>query len=364
MKISTSLSHRIKVISLISMIMVMYIHSINIYSNSAEVILDYSTNLDSQLVVFIQLFISDGIARVAVPLFFMISGYLYFFNLCQFTQIYRQKVPNRIKSLIIPYIFWSILVILIFIFLQAMPYSGAFFNGKHVLDFSFIELVNALLITPLNYPLWFLRDLIVVVFIYSPLIFISLKFSPRIFLSVLLILWLSNIDQVESYKWFLRLTALFFFSLGGYLSFYKKNIEAVISKKHLIISIFMYMLLLLLKTILQMNPIYIDSYLVRFLLKIDILIGIPVLWTIILYFKNSRVIKFLTPFTFLYYVFQEPFMSITKKASFFLLGFNTYSSLFVYILTPMIAVVFLTSLGILMKKYMPKVTKVITGNRL
>ena len=61
MKISTDLSQKIKVISLLSMIMVMYIHSINIYNNNVDIILNYSTEISAQLVVFLQLFVSDGI---------------------------------------------------------------------------------------------------------------------------------------------------------------------------------------------------------------------------------------------------------------------------------------------------------------
>lgn len=364
MKISTKISSRIKVISLISMIMVMYIHSINIYNNNAEIILDYSTNIYSQFVVFFQLFISDGISRVAVPLFFMLSGYLYFVNLSKLNQIYKLKMPIRIKSLILPYLFWSILVIVIFITLQSLPYSARFFNGKHIVDFNFIEFIYAFLVTPLNYPLWFLRDLIIVVFIYSPLIFVSLKFSPKIYLSLLLIVWFTNIDQVENYKWFLRLTAMLFFSLGGYLSLYKINVERVLSYRFLKIMILTYLSILLLKTLIQMDSMYTESYMVRLLLKMDILIGVLVLWNITRYIVHNKIVNFLIPFTFLYYVFQEPFISIVKKASFFILGFNAYSSFFVYIVTPIVTIIFLTTLGILMQKHIPVVSKIITGNRL
>ncbi len=364
MKISTEISSRIKVISLISMIMVMYIHSINIYNNNTEIILDYSTNISSQIVVFLQLFISDGISRVAVPLFFMLSGYLYFVNLSKFNQIYKIKMLNRIKSLVIPYLFWSFLVIIIFMILQSLPFSSSFFNGKYIVDFDFIELVYAFLVTPLNYPLWFLRDLIIVIFIYAPLIFVFLKFLPKSYLFLLLIIWFTNIDQEENYKWLLRLTALVFFSLGGYLSYYKINIERVFSHRSLKIMILIYLSILLLKTLIQMDSMYTESYIVRLLLKMDILIGVLVLWSITRYIVHNKIVNFLIPFTFLYYVFQEPFISIVKKASFFILGFNAYSSFFVYIITPILAIIFLTTLGILMQKHIPVVSKTITGNRL
>jgi surface polysaccharide O-acyltransferase-like enzyme len=363
MKINVALSYKIKVISLILMIMVMYIHSINIYNNNTEIILNYSENISSQFVVFFQLFISDGISRIAVPFFFLISGYLFFLNVNNISQIYKYKITNGVKTLIIPYLFWSMLVIVIFIILQALPYSESFFNGKHVVDFNFLELMNALLISPLNYPLWFLRDLIIVVFIYSPLIFIFLRFLPKFYLSLLLILWFMDIDQVENLQWFLRFMALLFFSIGGYLSFYKINIEIVFSNKSLNFSLILFLLVLICKTLIQMNPLYTNSYIVDLLLKGDILIGIFILWNIVK-IEHNKIIDFLIPYTFLYYVFQEPFITINKKISFFLLGFNPYSALIAYIITPVFVIVFLTLLGKILQKHIPVISKIITGNRL
>lgn len=47
-------------------------------------------------------FISRILASVAVPLFFFISGYLFFFRTTFSVDVYKKKLKSRIKTLLIP----------------------------------------------------------------------------------------------------------------------------------------------------------------------------------------------------------------------------------------------------------------------
>ena len=50
-------------------------------------------------------------AAVAVPLFFFISGYLFFYKTTAFTKsVYGRKLKKRAHTLLIPYIFWNLAV--------------------------------------------------------------------------------------------------------------------------------------------------------------------------------------------------------------------------------------------------------------
>ena len=54
------------------------------------------------------------ISRVAVPLFFILSGY-YFFNKTDFTTYtYLRKLQRRIKTIVIPYLLWNLIAIIPF----------------------------------------------------------------------------------------------------------------------------------------------------------------------------------------------------------------------------------------------------------
>ncbi|APW37491.1 hypothetical protein RD110_10060 [Rhodoferax koreense] len=62
---------------------------------------------NSPIVGFVQDFISNGLARTAVPLFFVISGYLFFLKEGWSFEHYQNNVISRVKTLLIPFLFWG-----------------------------------------------------------------------------------------------------------------------------------------------------------------------------------------------------------------------------------------------------------------
>lgn len=52
--------------------------------------------------------IKADIGEMAVPLFFFISGFLFFYKTDFNLSIYRLKLKRRFHSLFIPYLFWNI----------------------------------------------------------------------------------------------------------------------------------------------------------------------------------------------------------------------------------------------------------------
>ncbi len=86
------------------MIMVVIVHSNHQRLNLGGEIL----RLDAGFNAFIQFFFSEGIARVAVPIFFIISGYLFFLNFQGTKSEFISKYKKRAKSLLVPFLFWSI----------------------------------------------------------------------------------------------------------------------------------------------------------------------------------------------------------------------------------------------------------------
>ena len=57
-------------------------------------------------------FFSELIGRIAVPLFFFISGFLFFYRSKEFSlSVYRHKLKNRGRSILLPYLFWNLMII-------------------------------------------------------------------------------------------------------------------------------------------------------------------------------------------------------------------------------------------------------------
>ena len=105
---NTYLSYKLKVLSLIAIIFVVFIH--------ANINIPDSTNFLYENSAFLQYFISQGITRTAVPMFFIISGYLYFISFDGTLNTYLIKTKKRIKSLVLPYFITSFSVFIFYYF--------------------------------------------------------------------------------------------------------------------------------------------------------------------------------------------------------------------------------------------------------
>lgn len=196
---------------------------------------------------YIRLFFSVVIARSAVPIFFIISGYLLFLKMEEYNKVvYISKLRKRLHSLVIPYLSWILLLILwtlMFkiggILLHGKPWTGIleYFqeNGYlHMLwDCSVweerttwlgIETHNS---GPVLLPFWYMRDLIMMVVI-SPVIYWFIKKTKIIFIISLLAIYVFDIRVSWMSGTFT--CASLFFSLGAYFAIKKQDFTDVLWK--------------------------------------------------------------------------------------------------------------------------------------
>ncbi len=164
--------------------------------------------------------------------FFIFSGYLFFRNIDTLDgETYLRKIRNRLKTLLIPYLIWNLLYLLFVWGTQLV--MGVSSTGEHIImaDRTFTEWLllfwNGYYTgKPINFPLWFVRDLLVVV-LFSPVLYYILCAERRylksfsllvIVLGVLFVLGLTDETKtIPSYS------AVFFFSLGAYYAINKKS---------------------------------------------------------------------------------------------------------------------------------------------
>ncbi len=167
---------------------------------------------------FLKLLVSQTLVKVAVPVFFIMSGYLFFSNVKEWNlDVYRQKMLRRAKTLLIPYLIWNLLMVMKLktiswsFFWNYIPEAGRqidWFGAEHYL------------VAPANMPLWFLRDLIVVSLL-TPIIYIGVHKLGYMLIIVLTILYLSGvcpfIPGLSAY-------AIYFFMLGAFLGIRKLDL--------------------------------------------------------------------------------------------------------------------------------------------
>lgn len=188
----------------------------------------------------LQIFFSSIVSEIAVPTFFLISGYFFFYKTDVFSfKVYANKLKKRIHTLLIPYLLWNILTIL---FRISVIVASYFINGKPLSRIG--EVINAnnwyrlfydsntwggvenlfgmttAMSSPILVPLWFMRDLMVMV-VLTPVIYFAIRKLKVWFLLLLAIFY---ITKIWPYIPGLTITSLFFFSFGAYFSINKKLI--------------------------------------------------------------------------------------------------------------------------------------------
>lgn len=185
------------------------------------------------LYYFVSELFSHVLGGVAVPTFYLISGYFSFSKGKDWLNptCYTVEIQKKIRSLLFPYLFWNILFILV-VFLRDTIVTKSF---APLLSYSLEQLFNDLWIGPINYPLWFLRDLIVINLLL-PLLLLLLKHLKFWFVLGLSFLYICGFD---THFHGLSLTTLLYFSTGACLAFFKVDFLDIIQRfKVLFLSLF------------------------------------------------------------------------------------------------------------------------------
>ena len=186
---------------------------------------------------------SSVIFGLCVPVFFFISGFL-FFKKGFDNHVYINKLYKRTRTILVPFICWNLLYLLIFIFCSYIilySYDGSpigivpWLNGNegsmigvigHWLKGTFINFNGSG--SPTCIPFWYLRDLICM-FIFSPLFFIFIKHMRQYGLAILILIWLLSGRYTTFPYLFIRPHVLFYL-MGAYFAINKYNLVNVFSK--------------------------------------------------------------------------------------------------------------------------------------
>lgn len=174
-----------------------------------------------------------NVCQCAVPLFFLISGYLFFINIPSFSwKTFCNKIQSRFKSILVPYIIWNALYILFhaiqsFAFPIPMTVSGK----VPIQEFEFTDYLSCFWRNsvmglgndyfPINIPLWYLRDLFVLILV-TPVIWFLVKHLKEWFVISIAVIYLFS--DWRGLCTGLSISGLLFFSSGAYLGMIKVKV--------------------------------------------------------------------------------------------------------------------------------------------
>lgn len=347
------ISRKLRYISFILILMVVFLHAHNI-SGKGDIINYYVQNI-----------ISNGITKISVALFFLISGYLFFINIPdpQWAD-FKKKIQSRLRTIVIPYLLWSLWGIIFFFVLQSIPYSRSYFNSDLITQMSALELLQTLFVKPLPYQLWFLRHLFTFVLL-SPLIYWLAKKAKFVLLGLVAILLL-KIVEIPANE-FIANRSFAYFCLGCYAGLYLQ--EQVKARWHQFawLALLLWLVLLFNRFFLESQS-WINHRIWRnFIQHAEYFAGIFAVWSLYDFFAtNTEIKKFpaVLSLSFFLYVAHEPILTITKKLLSSVIGKgSTASTMFVYFAAPILTIVGCLLLGSLLKKSVPKVYAWLVGGR-
>ena len=300
--------------------------------------------------------ISGNICSVAVPLFFIFSGYLFFSGVEDFNfRIFFSKLKKRLKTLFVPYMIWSLGVIFIlYVFQSFVPdlFTGSF---PLVRNFNWKDWVDTLWVNPIQYQFWFIRDLMFIILL-TPIIWILIKYCKIFIIAILGILYILCIPiPIPGLSFF----SLFYFSLGAYFSINK--IDFVELSNKLPLQFILYFVLLISSFLIkETNPL--DRSIHEICALVGMSCSISLASHTMKYTQNLPGILFKSEF--LIYAFHGiPIvftMRILNQAG--LLN-NEVMVIIAYFIVPILIILISIVLYSVMKRFMPRLTNLLTGGR-
>lgn len=314
---------------------------------------------------------SQRVAPIAVPIFFFISGYLFFKTGMFSIDIWLKKLTRRFQSLFMPYVLWNLLYLLLAIiiglFISNVPILGIPINNLSWTDvfkaFWNIALIpgGSTITAPIAIQFWFIRDLMVVM-VFAPVIYFAVSLFIRISGKRPLVRYLLFLAIIYAFGFWPNITGLnaecwLFFAYGAYFGIKKK--EFIVAMLPYALPAFI--LLIILIVIEQFLPC-------EFIYRLECVTGLVFVMSLTtMMVRSGTWYVNMTLANGSFFIFSYHYMVLGSIVK--LLGtgiippFNDYLALFIYLFS----VALVVGLGLLfywlMRTRLPFITYILMGGR-
>lgn len=319
-----------------------------------------NTSLEGwNLYYFFSEMISHNLCKIAVCWFFVFAGYFFFLNLPQQginAKWLTDKWRRRIWSLLIPYIIWNIFPIIAY-FIKTYLFSRLGITQVTDAPTSFIfKPVYWFITGPENYPLWFMRDLMIMC-ILAPVVYVIFKILPRWGGTiVLLVLFILPFETV-----FLTWRGYFFFSLGAFLGINQLNVLALCRKFKWPAAV-LAIILLFIATIFNDAPFH--SWLLRTFYPFGMITFMNIIDRVINNRSRcERLCKLSTAVFFIYAAHEIYILGWTKGLCLRIFGDSLIGSWIRYLFVPIIVVLICLGLYHILNIIIPRTLAFVCGGR-
>lgn len=343
-------SEKLRIVSFFSIIVVFYIHA----GYPDEV------NKTMTIPVIVRSCTVGVFGSCAVPMFYAISGFLFFYGIKNGIADVFKKMRKRIKTLLIPFVIAALFYPAFYVLMELIPGASAYINNGYMERFVTMpmhDIISSLFYKseagePWAYHLWFMRDLIIIVAL-MPGVFYLRKWTN--FWSVIIVFVL----YVLLFPMFHFLYGMYWFVAGSF----------VMDKTHKLPRWSIYMMFTLFIAMAIFRNIDPDGLWKHFEI-LERSFGVCSIWGLydIFVSKSFRInsapyLSFACQFTFFLYLYHEPALHIFVKVIPIVLGENEFGYTMSFLLSPLIFAPICITAGYLLKKFTPLLYNVIVGGR-
>ena len=297
------------------------------------------------------------LGEAAVPLFFFVSGFLFFYKTTVFNfDIYRKKIKSRFHSLLIPYLIWNSLFF-IFVHCLQLIYPSLADNHKPFSELGWKGFVDAYWnLSEGLIPLWFVRDLIIIN-LFTPIIYFLIKRSKGLICILLALLYFTNIFV---YQPGVGMRCSFYYVLGATFSLLGMGAwEQIYRQKYWGYAVSV--LLIVYDTFLWDKNNSINTYINRMVLISMVFTYLCLFYQLCKHGYHAN--KTLAESSFFVFVFHMFIIYIPVKLWVFILPVNGFTALLMQLMIPILIGYTCALIYYYLKKSFPSFTKTIVGGR-
>lgn len=310
----------------------------------------------SEVLIFFNDFIKNTFSRMAVPLFFIISGAVFFRDYTN--DKYIKKLKSRWFSLVIPYLVWNFIGML-FQIITSYTFISNYFVGRERFVISVKNIFWAIFLHGGTPVLWFVFCLIVFVAI-SPLIDMIVRNQYVCCATILTLLILAQFEIGLPTDLFFSRESIIYYLIGCLIG--KRYFDAFSqksNKKTYISALLIFIITMALKVLGFRHNIYNQTFISVIILTV---MGLS------LWFASDMFVPYISqkPFmenSFVVYAMHLNVMSCIAKVLYLIFPKSYIWSLPNFILTTLLTLVFIQIFCVIVQKYVPKVYMVLSGNR-
>lgn len=327
------INDKIRVASFLCTIMVLFRHSMNHVAF-------FNDEHGFGVTGFVENTISV-LTEIAVPYFFIVSGYFFFRDTYITKDDFLTLFKKKWKALVVPFIIWNIIGALILLLYDRSKIGNSF--GSCLQNF---------LLSEWNGPLWYVREIIIYMFLAPCYYWILRRLNGFLILALLAfvyIQWWPLDGSVISSE------GVFFFLIG----FLLRRYPHVLSIKMPLVLLMSLCLLWFLQSARIIPFLHVEMH------KLNTLMGLVVFWQLLNFTRASLFKKIynLSFYSFFIYVMHPYLEKLLKRiASYFFYG-NNLAALLTYVLVPIVTTIIILSIAHVWRKYSERSYRVVTGGR-